>query len=109
MQSCDGEPPAPDVSEMVTLSVVAAVERDLKRLRKLDPALADSTVAASALMLAAELDDPENSATSKSMCARELREAMDRLRELAPVKQESTPIDELRKARSKRRARASAS
>lgn len=86
------------------MSVVAAVERDISAIRRVDPILADSALAAAALVLAAELDDQENSATSKSMCARALREAMDRLRELAPAVSEIDRVDELSSRRGKRRA-----
>ena len=54
------------------MSVVDAVTRDLESLGDLK----DSALAASALELAAAVDAPDNSATSKSMCARELREHM---------------------------------
>lgn len=86
------------------MSVVAAVERDLESIRRVDPVLAGSALAATALVLAGELDDAENSATSKSMCARALREAMDRLRELAPAAAELDRVDELSSRRGKRRA-----
>ena len=89
--------------------LIEAVRTDLEALRLRDAALADSALAASALALAYEIEHPYNSATSKSMCVREMREVMDRLRELAPTVAASNPVDELRAARSKRRARASAS
>jgi hypothetical protein len=60
----------------VVMSVVKAVKRDIADIRKRDKALGDSALAASALVLAEQLDDPENSATAKSMCARALREAL---------------------------------
>lgn len=82
--------------------VRAAVERDLAELRRWAPKVADSALAASALVLADELDDPGNSATSKSMCARALAEAMDRLRELAPPRQEETRLDQLAAKRAAR-------
>ena len=85
------------------MSVVKAVKQDLADIRRRDKKLADSALAASALVLAAELD-AENSATSKSLCARALREALDRLRELAPAPRESDDVDEVAKRRAKRRA-----
>lgn len=88
------------------MSVVKAVKQDLAEIRRRDKDLANSAIAASALVLAAELDDPGNSATSKSLCARALREALDRLRELAPAKKESDDVDEVAKRRAKRRASA---
>jgi len=84
-------------------SVVAAVTADLEELGERDPKLARSAHAASALALARELDD-DNSATSKSMCARALSETMDRLRELAPPEQTKDVVDEVGEARKKRRA-----
>lgn len=89
------------------MSVEAGVRRDLTMLGK---GAEDSALAESALALAAEMDDPENSATSKSMCARALLDTMDRLRELAPPKKEADPVDELgERRRSARRNRGAAS
>jgi hypothetical protein len=82
------------------VSVVDAVTRDLS---KLGGDAKDSALAASALALAAELDDSENSATSKSMCARALLDTLDRLRELAPPKREADSIDEIGARRAERR------
>ena len=90
------------------MGVVAAVERDIAEIRKRDPALADSTLAATALVLAQELDDFDNSATSKSMIAKELRESMDRLRELAPKQKAKDQIDRVAEQRAKRRGKAAA-
>lgn len=88
---------------MVT-SVVEAVARDLERL---GGDVADSALAATALALAAEIDGA-NSATSKSMCARELRETMALLREQAPPAVVADRIDEVKSARERRRRRAEA-
>jgi hypothetical protein len=68
----------------------------------MDEVVAGSALAASALVLAAELDSPGNSATAKSMCARALREALDRLRELVPVEGEEDELDGLRARRAAR-------
>lgn len=84
------------------MSVVGAVRRDLERLG--DEA-SGSALAATALALAAELDDAENSATSKSMCARALNETMASLRELAPPKPTADRIDEVKEKREDRRSR----
>jgi hypothetical protein len=84
------------------VSVVAAVARDLA---KLPDDLGESTLAAAALALAEELDR-SNSATSKSMCAKELRETMAVLRALAPSKKEQDAIDDLTARRTARRAAA---
>lgn len=87
-------------------AVTAAVERDLERLRARSPELADSALAASVVALARELDAPKNSATSKSMCARALIDALDRLRELAPPEREEDGLDELASRRTARRSAA---
>lgn len=83
-----------------------AVLRDVEELGEL-PAGSGALVA-SALALARELD-VRNSATSKSMCARALREAMDRLRELAPPVLKRDAVDELAAARKVRRRAVKAS
>lgn len=85
-----------------SVSVVAAVQRDLGAIGEVAPDLASSGIAAAALALAAEIDDPNNSATSKSMCARALREALDRLRELMPPAKERNKLDDLASRRTKR-------
>ena len=86
--------------------VVAAIERDIAAIRKRDPALADSALAASAVTLAYEMQDPYNSATSKSMCAGKLHEALAELRELCPPERETDAVDELGSKREERRAAA---
>lgn len=85
-------------------SVVAALDRELAELRKRDPKLADSTLAASARVIAGVLDDPKNSATSRSMCARALNETMGRLHELMPAEETKDKLDELKERRKKRLA-----
>ena len=80
-------------------TVVAAVIRDLADIARTSPELASSTLAATALALAREMDDAgrdkPNSATSKAMCANSLREVMDRLRELMPAEEEADALDDL--------------
>ena len=90
---------------MVT-SVAKAVEADLRLLAKRDAKLARSGLAASALMLARRQDDEGNSATSVALCARAMREAMDRLWELAPADEEADRVDDLAARRARRRAKA---
>jgi len=85
-------------------TVAAAVERDLAEIAKRDSALAESSLAMSALRLAREMDNAGNSATSKSMCAREMRDTLDRLRDLAPQEVPSDRLDDLARQRAKRRA-----
>jgi len=87
------------------LTVVDAVQSELDQLAKRDKSLAVSGFAASALALARALDDPDNSATSKSMCARSLLDVLDRLRELAPTEEKDDQLDELVARRAKRLAR----
>lgn len=75
--------------------VLGAVNRDLRQLALRDAALADSALAESARALARKLDDPETSATAAAACAKALREALDRLRELAPAVEETDWLSEL--------------
>lgn len=75
----------------------AAVERALA----LWPDLEGSIEAATARAMADELDNP-NSATSKSMCARAMLEAIDRLRVLAPADEEDDALDGLQADHAKR-------
>jgi hypothetical protein len=85
------------------MGAVEAVERDLARL---GGDLADSAEAAGALEMARQLDDPSNSATSKSMCQKALMDAMEKLRALAPPRKESDGVDDLATRRAERRAAA---
>jgi hypothetical protein len=103
------------------VSVRAAVEGEVAKL----PAdLRKSGLAATALVLADQLDDnhetacPEcghfirgvNSATSKSMCSKELRETLAALAAAAPAKKTNRDaIDDLTKRRAKRRSASAAS
>lgn len=87
------------------MSVREAVECDLAEIRRTAPQLADSALAATALALAEEMDG-DNSATSKSMCARALMDALEQLRALAPPRKESDGIDRIAAQRQKRRAAA---
>lgn len=87
-----------------TKTIAAAVERDLEDIAKRDKRLAESTLAMSALRLAREMDSAENSATSKSMCAKALLDTMDRLRELAPEEQHADQVDDLAQRRAERLA-----
>lgn len=100
------------------MTVVESVVRELEQFGP----LAESVLAATALALAAELDDvvaeeacdecghrqewtvAHNSATSKSMVAKELRETMSALRELAPPKPEEDEVDRARQRRAERLA-----
>lgn len=86
---------------------VSAVEADLELIRLRDPRVADSAIAAGALRMAHEIEDPYNSATAKSMCMKALQQAMDRLLELSPPGQEEKGrLYELKTGRAKRRSAA---
>lgn len=85
-------------------SVVEALQAELVEIAKRDASLSRSALAAAALELARQIDAPKNSATSKSMCAKELRETMARLRELLPAETEGDRVDELGSRRAKRLA-----
>lgn len=84
--------------------VAKAVERDLAIISRHAPELAQSALAASTLALAREIDEPTNSATSKSMCAKVLLETLDRLRGLIPTDQEADGLDDLAARRATRLA-----
>lgn len=104
MQPGDGYAAAAGVEAVAVGSVTVfdAVASELEGLG--DPRLAGSALAATALVLAGELDDPDNSATSKSMVARALNETMGRLRELAPPVGEVNPLGDIRARRDRRTA-----
>ena len=82
--------------------VEGAVRADLKGLGK---DLEGSGLAAVAVAMAREIDG-ENSATSKSMCAKALQDILGQLRGLAPPKAERDRIDDLADKRNRRRATA---
>jgi hypothetical protein len=84
--------------------VQRATEADLKKLPK---DLAGSAVAAAAVAMAREIDAPDNSATSKSMCAARLVDAMDQLHGEVKERPEPTKLDEIAKRREQRLARRS--
>jgi hypothetical protein len=79
--------------------VVKAVEADLKAMDA-----AGSSLGATALVLARELDLSAAKAADIASCAKALRETLDRLRELSPPKQEKDGIDEVGERRATRRA-----
>jgi dienelactone hydrolase len=76
--------------------MVEAVERDVALIRSRSAELADSGLAALAVALAYELENPYNSATSKAACAAQLVVVLEQLRALAPVEQEADALDDLR-------------
>jgi hypothetical protein len=88
------------------VSVTAAVTRELEGF---PVELAESALAATALAMAELIDDPRPSATSKSMCAGKLIDALKVLRELKPADAKRDAIDDLTKRRAKRRSTSAAS
>lgn len=86
------------------MTVRAGVERDLLVLPE---DVREGGLAALALAMADEIDDP-NSATSKSMCAKQLRDVLLDLKKVAPAVPEKDGLDELQKRRAARRAAAAA-
>lgn len=90
------------------MEVFEAVLRDLDAIRARDEDLADSALAATALALASEIDNEDNSATSKSMCAKALAEIMRELRDLAPPELKEDALVDLNARRSTRRSGVSA-
>lgn len=83
--------------------IVEAARRDIAAIVKRDKALGESALAASVETLAVEMANPHNSATSKSMCAKALADALKQLRELAPPEQKADRLDEVAKKREHRR------
>ena len=94
----------PLTSTVAPTRVVDATELEIASLAKREASISDTALAAAAIALAYQIDNPFNSATSKSMCARELRETMAKLRELAPVGEEPDGIDQLAGRRANRRS-----
>lgn len=86
--------------------MTAAVRRDLAAISQRHSALAQSGLALSALALARQVDDTGNSATAIASCARQLRETLDRLRELAPEEEGDDNLDNLQLERAERQAQA---
>jgi hypothetical protein len=82
---------------------VSVTEALAAELEAWPDALADSTLAATAKALAAELDS-KTSATSKAMCAKALSDLMAQLRELAPDEKGGDRLDDLAERRAARLA-----
>jgi hypothetical protein len=85
-------------------AVLLGVNRELAALKKLDKDLAIGALAATAKALAREIDDPDNSPTSKATCARALADTLTALRDMAPKNRAQDGVDELRDRRAARRA-----
>jgi hypothetical protein len=82
------------------MSVVEAVQAEIDALNA-----PKGSLSATALAMAAEIDG-ENSATSKSMCAKVLVDTMERLRAAAPPEKREDGVDEIAKRRERRLRRA---
>jgi hypothetical protein len=93
---------------VVSVSVVEATLGDLAELRKRAPELADSALAATALVLAAGLDD-RAPLSSKALAAKTLTDTMTQLLALAPAKKEGDGLDDLTARRERRLAGRAAS
>jgi hypothetical protein len=65
------------------LSVPAATDRDIRSIARENKELGRGGLAAAALALAREIDDPETSASAKASCVRQLRATLDELRQAA--------------------------
>jgi hypothetical protein len=83
------------------VSVADAVRAELETF---PDALAASALAATALAMATLVDDESHSATSRSMCAGKLLDALEQLRALKPPESKRDAIDDLTKRRASRRA-----
>ena len=79
--------------------VTDGVEAELAACKDAPPALA-----ATAIALAREMDNPYNSATSKGQCAKALNETMEQIRAAGADAPTSDGLDEIAKAREQRRA-----
>jgi hypothetical protein len=110
LQPRDRRPPprsAPAALEaLVAVARKGPVGRATARdLRALDARSAKAeALAATALKLAAELDDLTIRSADLAACSRALRETLDRLRELAPPVRASDAIDDVAERRADRRA-----
>jgi len=81
--------------------VAESLERELASMGE----VGKSALAAAALVLARQLDDPKVSATAKAMCARTLADALATLRERAAEEtQEVSVVDQLLARRAARDA-----
>ena len=91
-------------AKKAAVTVLAAVERDLKDLAKRDKRLAESAEAAAALAIARDIDSSSTSPNAKAMLAKELRDTLAVLYARAPVEEAKDSIDELSRRRAARRA-----
>lgn len=85
--------------------LVDAVLGELRVMAAVVPGMEDSALAWVALAMAREVDDLGNSATSKSMCAARLMDALAGLVALVPEESEGDVLDELVARRAERLGR----
>lgn len=93
------------MAAMLKAAVLRGVNADLKAMEDRLPGVSSSGLAEAARALARELGAPDNSATSKALCARALRETLDRLADMLPPENGRDGIDQLAVERARRRAR----
>lgn len=84
------------------MSALEGVERDLAEIARRDTDLALSALAMTAKVLATKIDNPANSATSVSMCAKALVDVMTKLRDLAPPEEKKGTLHGIRAGRTLR-------
>lgn len=89
---------------LVRRTVAAAVRGELEAMADLAPKIRGSALAALAVAMAREVDNPDNSATSKSLCAGRLIDAVDRLRASVPAEVQADGLDDLAARRDRRLA-----
>lgn len=75
--------------------MVSNFEATERFLNGLPADIAASPLAAAALSLAAGMDDPHNSFTSRALATKEFRELMRELRDLAPTEEVKDELDDL--------------
>lgn len=84
------------------MSVTDAVRKNIALLSEFDASVGESAEAALAVSLAERIDDASNSATSVSMNAGRLLDAMAAVRSLAPEVRKVNPLDEIRARRDRK-------
>lgn len=83
--------------------MLRGVNRDIAKLQERDASVGETALAETARALARELGDPDNSATSKALCARALTETMEALAASLPPAKTTDAIDDLSARRDERR------
>lgn len=89
---------------LVRRTVAASVRGELELMADRAPEIRGSALAALAVAMAREVDNPDNSATSKSLCAGRLIDAVDRLRQMVPAEAQADGLDDLAARRDRRLA-----